>query len=462
MNVGTEPPIHPTHYGSSAAASSAALSSNPTVYMAEGLPQEYRDVWYAAAFGLQLLLTVVTAALAVWLSGPDQPMAPEPNYWLVVTWLILVGVTACCLAVFLVAVLQQGPPAVLVVGLMEVAVSLLLVLAGRGPPPLCSAGVALGLALATTLWLLAVRRHLPFASAVLQTAANCLTQFPGSLGVAAGVLVTTTAYVAVWGLSVSLWARLSPAWGVAWLLVCLLMLQWTAEVLRNVVHLAVSGAVAEWYFTAAHLPPSLPPSPPLYSARRPLAVAFGSVCCGSLLPAVVIPVHSMLLSLQSAVESMKNGSVPALLLYRMLHGLNPVMQCYNLYAFAHVALYGKPYFQAARDTWTLTMTSGLIRVFNDSLVGTVPVLFSLLAGAILGGLVELITRSTFIFLLSTVEGVVVAAVVFTTCTSAATTLCVCFAERPGPLQAIDVALYCQINEAALEAAAAGLVPRAAP
>eukprot|EP00668_Euglena_longa_P000381 GGOE01000489.1.p2 GENE.GGOE01000489.1~~GGOE01000489.1.p2 ORF type:complete len:380 (-),score=109.63 GGOE01000489.1:256-1395(-) len=341
---------------------------------------------------------------------------------------------------------------VLPVALLKAVVCLVLVVVGHGQW-LCS--FALALSVATVLWLLLVRRQLTFAACMLETASNCLTQFPGSLGMAAVILVLGTAYVVLWGLSFSMRSQMSPGWGAIWIVCCVLMLHWTAEVLRNVVHLTVGGAVAAWYFSEGQAPPSPTPR----SLRQSLSTSFGSVCCGSLLPSLAIPVHSALLSLQSATDSMRNCGMLALLLHRLLHSFTPLMQRFNLYAFAHVALYGKPYFQAARDTWTLTMTCGLVRVFNDSLVGTVPTLLSLLAGIFLGGLVELITRSWFISLLCTVEGVIVAGVVFTTCSSAATTLCVCFAEKPSNLQAVDVSLYSQIIEATAESAAAGLVPR---
>lgn len=87
----------------------------------------------------------------------------------------------------------------------------------------------------------------------------------------------------------------------------------------------------------------------------------------------------------------RSSTYAALFLGFLLHKLHPVLQHFNLFAFAHVAFYGKPYFQAARahacpdplvvwvdppvvswgvgarmsgDAWALTTTCGLTRVFN--------------------------------------------------------------------------------------------------
>jgi hypothetical protein len=39
------------------------------------------------------------------------------------------------------------------------------------------------------------------------------------------------------------------------------------------------------------------------------------------------------------------------------------------YAYIEIALYGKPYIQAAKDTWRLFKDRGIDTLVNDSLVG---------------------------------------------------------------------------------------------
>lgn len=43
----------------------------------------------------------------------------------------------------------------------------------------------------------------------------------------------------------------------------------------------------------------------------------------------------------------------------------------NRYAFSHIALYGKAYIPAAKDTWTMMKNRGIDALVNDCLIGPV-------------------------------------------------------------------------------------------
>jgi hypothetical protein len=47
------------------------------------------------------------------------------------------------------------------------------------------------------------------------------------------------------------------------------------------------------------------------------------------------------------------------------------VQFLNRYAFSHIALYGKAYIPAAKDTWTMIKTRGIDALVNECLVGPV-------------------------------------------------------------------------------------------
>jgi hypothetical protein len=46
-----------------------------------------------------------------------------------------------------------------------------------------------------------------------------------------------------------------------------------------------------------------------------------------------------------------------------------MVQYFNRYAYIEIALYGKTYINAAKDTWHLFMDRGVTAIVNDSLVG---------------------------------------------------------------------------------------------
>ena len=59
------------------------------------------------------------------------------------------------------------------------------------------------------------------------------------------------------------------------------------------------------------------------------------------------------------------------------------MEYVNKYAFCQVAIYGKAYIPAARDTWTILKDRGIVQIINDNLIGNVWVM-----GAIMGGILS--------------------------------------------------------------------------
>jgi len=49
--------------------------------------------------------------------------------------------------------------------------------------------------------------------------------------------------------------------------------------------------------------------------------------------------------------------------------IEQLVEYFNRYAYIEIALYGKPYIQAAKDTYRLFMDRGIDTIVNDSLVG---------------------------------------------------------------------------------------------
>jgi hypothetical protein len=151
-----------------------------------------------------------------------------------------------------------------------------------------------------------------------------------------------------------------------------------------VVHVTVSGTFASWYFLnrasntdAVSLMPS---NPTIGSFKRATTYSFGSICFGSLLVAAIK-------TLRALVHGMRrNGdNIVACLLDCILGCIERLMEYFNLYAFTQVAIYGKTYCKAAKDTWKLFKSHGIQAIINDNLIGHV-----LFLGAMLGGIVTAI------------------------------------------------------------------------
>ena len=51
--------------------------------------------------------------------------------------------------------------------------------------------------------------------------------------------------------------------------------------------------------------------------------------------------------------------------------LQSIVEWVNRYAYSHIALYGKPYIAAAKDTWKMIKNRGIDALVNDCLVGPV-------------------------------------------------------------------------------------------
>lgn len=61
-----------------------------------------------------------------------------------------------------------------------------------------------------------------------------------------------------------------------------------------------------------------------------------------------------------------------------------VIDYINKYAFCQVAIYGKAYIPAARDTWTILKDRGIVQIINDNLIGNVWAMGAIMSGVFSG------------------------------------------------------------------------------
>lgn len=124
---------------------------------------------------------------------------------------------------------------------------------------------------------------------------------------------------------------------------------WISEWLKNTIHTTISGVYGSWYFNANNYPTKVTRG----ALRRALTYSFGSISLGSLLVAIINSLRQLCSIARQ--QSMNSGDTLGTIMFCVLGCLISILewavQFINRYAFSHIALYGKAYFPAAKDTW---------------------------------------------------------------------------------------------------------------
>ena len=128
---------------------------------------------------------------------------------------------------------------------------------------------------------------------------------------------------------------------------------WISEFIRQAIHTTIAGVYGSWYFCAGK-PGGMPSGATRGAYRRTMTYSFGSVSLGSLVVSLVqLLRQAVTLARQSEA---RQGNIVGMLCFCVLGCfvaiLDWIIQFINHYAFSHIALYGKAYFPAAKDTWT--------------------------------------------------------------------------------------------------------------
>ncbi|KAK5001496.1 putative choline transporter, neither null mutation nor overexpression affects choline transport, partial [Elasticomyces elasticus] len=144
---------------------------------------------------------------------------------------------------------------------------------------------------------------------------------------------------------------------------------WITEWLKNTIHVTISGVYGSWYFCSNNFPKGATRG----AARRALTVSFGSISFGSLVVAII----NMLRQACSIARQQSAGSgnmatdIAFCLLQCLIGLLDWAVQFVNRYAFSYIALYGKSYLAAAKDTWKMITQRGIDALINECLIGPV-------------------------------------------------------------------------------------------
>lgn len=124
---------------------------------------------------------------------------------------------------------------------------------------------------------------------------------------------------------------------------------WTTEVIKNVMHVTISGVYGSWYF-CAQKPGGFPKGSTIGAFKRSMTYSFGSISLGSLLVALIQMMRQACSIARQNEMAQGNivGTIAFCILGCLIGLLDWAIQFINEYAFSYIALYGKAYIPAAK------------------------------------------------------------------------------------------------------------------
>lgn len=147
---------------------------------------------------------------------------------------------------------------------------------------------------------------------------------------------------------------------------------WITEVIKNVIHVTISGVYGSWYF-CAQKPTGFPNGATRGAFKRAMTTSFGSISFGSLVVAIIQFLRQACSIAQQNEAAQGNivGSILFCILGCFIRILDWAVQFINEYAFSYIALYGKAYIPAAKATWTMMKDRGIDALVNECLINPV-------------------------------------------------------------------------------------------
>ncbi|KAL8999896.1 MAG: hypothetical protein Q9169_001302 [Polycauliona sp. 2 TL-2023] len=147
---------------------------------------------------------------------------------------------------------------------------------------------------------------------------------------------------------------------------------WITEWLKNTIHSVISGVYGSWFFCAGK-PGGMPSGATRGAFRRSMTYSFGSISFGSLVVALINMLRQAvsIAQHQEAAGGNMVASMAFCCLGCIIGLIDWAVQFINRYAFSHIALYGKAYIPAAKDTWTMMKNRGIDALINDCLISPV-------------------------------------------------------------------------------------------
>lgn len=255
---------------------------------------------------------------------------------------------------------------------------------------------------------------IPFATATIKSVISVIKQFPSTIWVGVvGSIVGGLWYIFIGFTllaSASYWGIDEERKAISYIIYVFLIFSfyYSSQVINNVVHVTVSGLFASYYLLGVNKPGTTKvelniKNPTIKSLKRAITTSFGSICFGSLTISIIQTLRQII-SIFKYIAKTDDDTfmcIGTCCLECLLKFVIDLISYFNIYAFTEVAIYGKAYIQAAKDTWTLSKDHGVDALLNDELIGNV-----LLAGRLSVGFISsLATCSIAYFVIEVTSGV---------------------------------------------------------
>ncbi|KAI5449166.1 putative choline transporter, variant 2 [Naganishia albida] len=152
---------------------------------------------------------------------------------------------------------------------------------------------------------------------------------------------------------------------------------WVSQVIANVILATLAGGVyGGWYYSGPRDTANkagVPAQANLKAFIRATTSSLGSIAFGSLIVTVLEVLRTIMQVVAQNEQAQGDivGTILACCATCCISCLSWMVQYFNKYAYIEIALYGKPYIPAAKDTWNLLRKRGIDALVNDSLVGIV-------------------------------------------------------------------------------------------
>jgi len=149
---------------------------------------------------------------------------------------------------------------------------------------------------------------------------------------------------------------------------------WTSQVVGNVALATLAGGpYGAWYYFGpnSEFGGDMPKYPTLSAFGRASSLSLGSIAFGSLIVTLLEILKLVLNALQNSANADGHPVEACLACCAacFVGCIERAVEYFNRYAYIEIALYGKTYLGASKDTWRLFKDRGIDLLVNDSLVG---------------------------------------------------------------------------------------------
>ena len=224
------------------------------------------------------------------------------------------------------------------------------------------------------------KKRIPFAAAMIKTTSQISFDYKSTYVAAFTTLFIEAILTGFWivsAVAATLYYGTHSAPMIAIYVFFLFTFYWYSQVIKNTLHLTISGLFASVYLLSGTS--RLFARPLLRAAKNALSYSFGSVCFGSLVVAVVQTLRALITTF-----SRDDSALFAFCMDCILSILESIVRLFNQYAFTQIAIFGKSYVRAARDTWHMFKRSGFEVIINTNIVTHVILLGGTMVGSICG------------------------------------------------------------------------------